>query len=320
MRVVAYLHNYPPGRLLGGELMTSLLLEALVEAGHDVAVIAAEVPEPRERNGVRVLPKRKMMLADDIGKTDVFISHPEIAGFAVNRIGQAAYVGICHNLNPGTIDGLKLARPRLLVANAKATANRVQHYADKCMVLHPPTPAGRHPIPDGLPRRFVTQVNLSEAKGAHLFYELARRRPDLDFLGVVGGHGEQIYPSRLPANVYLLGQSESMGVIYGMTRVLLFGSETETYGMVAAEACLAGIPVIAHPLPGVFEAIENAGIWVDRTQVNDWEAELCALDDPGCYQRAAQAARARGVALAQRSRDDLARFVDMVEELALTRR
>lgn len=316
MRVTAYLHSYPPGRLLGGELMTSLLLEALVDAGHDVSVIAQTVEEPRERNGVRVLPKRKAMLADDMAGTDVFISHPEIAAFARNRIGDAAYVGIVHNLQPGTIDGLKITRPDLIVANAKATANRVRHYGRDCITLHPPTPAGRHPKPAGLSGRFVTLVNLSEAKGGRLFYELAARRPDLDFLGVVGGHGEQLYPSTLPRNVFILGQSESMGVVYGLTRVLLFPSETETYGMVAAEAALAGIPVIAHPLPGVFEALEDAAAWVDRTDVEGWERELALLDNDDHYAAAAAAAAIRGDYLAQRSRDDLTRFVDTVEQLA----
>lgn len=320
MRVAAYLHNYPPGRLLGGELMTSLLLEALVDAGHDVYAIVQEVWEPRERNGVRVLPKRKVMLANDLADIDIFISHPEIAAFARNRIGEAAYVGIVHNLNPGTIEGLKLTRPDLIVANAKATAQRVSNYGSDSMVLHPPTPAGRHPEPPGLGRVFVTLVNLSAEKGGRLFYELAARRPDLSFLGVVGGHGEQILPDRLPDNVWILGQSESMGAVYAATRVLLFPSETETYGMVAAEACLSGIPLIAHPLPGVFEAAEDAAAWVDRTDTEGWLAELAALDQPGYYAAAAEKSTARGALLAQRSRNDLNRFVDAVEALAHEKR
>lgn len=316
MRVIGYLHNYPPGRLLGGELMTSILLEALVEAGHEVDVIVHECVEARTRNGVRVLPRRKAMLSWDMRGYDLFVSHPEIAGFVRGRVGHAPFVGVVHNLSTPTLDALRLVRPTMLVANAQATANRVRGYCRDIMVLHPPTPVGRFPMPDGMPRRFVTQVNLSKEKGGELFYALAEARPDLPFLGVAGGHGEQIYPDPLPANVSLIGQSQSMGLIYAMTRVLLFGSSTETYGMVAAEACMAGIPVIAHRLPGIVEAIGDAALWRDRDHPEQWLDALTLLDDEDEWQAAAAKAAERGRFLAQRSQDGIDAFVTRVEALA----
>ena len=317
MKVVAYLHDFPPGRLLGGEIMTSLLLEALVKAGHEVDAIVHEASETRIRNGVRVLPRRKAMLSNDLAGYDLFISHPEIASFARNRVGSAPFVAIVHNLNPTTVDALKITKTNLIVANAEDTARRVRNYCREVMVLHPPTPVGRHPQTGHLPRTFVTLVNLSQDKGAKVFYALAEARPDLCFLGVVGGHGEQIRPGTMPDNVWLLGQSESMGLIYEMTNVLLLPSATETYGMVGAEAMLAGIPVIAHPLPGIKEALGNAAIYVDRDDLAGWERELVQLQSQGYYDRWQGLAGARGDFLAHRSAEDLQRFVTRCEELAL---
>ena len=317
MRVAAYLHNYPPGRLLGGELMTSILLEALVEAGHDVTVICYEAPVPRERNGVHIVPRRKMMLGEDMAGFDVFISHPEVAGFARNRVGDAPFVSIVHNLNPPTIDALRITRAHLVVANAQATLDRVKSLGRQSMIVHPPTLVDRHPLPPGVTGSFATLVNLCPEKGGDLFYELAAARPHRSFLGVTGGYGEQVFKDRRPSNVYLLGQSESMGVVYAATKVLLFPSQTETYGMVAAEACIAGIPVIAHPLPGVREALGDAATWVDRDDIDGWLDALDALDQHEEWLLAAGKATDRGRFLARRTSADIARFVAAVEGLAL---
>lgn len=317
MRVVAYLHNYPPGRLVGGELMTSLLLEALASAGHEVKCIVHEATEPRRRNGVLVMPRRKAMLEEDIGGCDVFISHPEIAQFARNRVGSAPFVAIVHNLNAPTIDGLRLGRAQLVVSNSAAVEEVVGSYGQQSLMMHPPTPASRHPMPAGLQRRFVTLVNLSEEKGGGLFFRLAEARPDLFFLGVAGGHGEQVSPESLPSNVFLIGQSESMGLVHALTRVMIAPSSTETYGMAAAEACVAGIPVIAHRLPGVVEALEGAAQWCDRDDDGQWLSALKALDDDAGYALASARSLRRGVFLAERSDADIGRFVRIVQSLAL---
>jgi len=316
MQVVAYLHNYPPGRLVGGELMTSLLLEALADAGHEVKCIVHEALEQRRRNGVLVVPRRKAMLEEDIGGCDVFISHPEIAQFARNRVGSAPFVAIVHNLNQTTIDGLRLGRAQLVVSNSAAVEGIVGSYGQQSMMMHPPTPASRHPIPAGLQRRFVTLVNLSEEKGGGLFFRLADARPDLFFLGVTGGHGEQVSPESLPSNVFLIGQSESMGLVHALTRVLIAPSSTETYGMAAAEACVAGIPVLAHRLPGVAEALGDAANWCDRGDDGQWLNALAALDDDAEYARASARSMHRGAFLAERSDADIRRFVSIVQSMA----
>lgn len=318
MRVLAYLHSYPPQRWLGGELMTSSLLSALAAAGHDVRLLCRTATEEYERGGVRVLPRKKQSTPAEVGECDVFITHPEIASFYYPRISASAvpYIGIVHNLSDFTIDGLRRYVPTVTVANAKATANAVlRRTSRQCEVIHPPTSVNLVP---GMTRRYVTLVNLSREKGGDLFYRLARARPDLDFLGVVGGYGEQIVPADLPPNVHLLGQSPSMGLIYSLTRVLLFPSLSETYGMVAAEASVAGAPVLAHRLLGIEEALGDSATWLDRDDDEAWLDALDSLRDEKAWQAAADRSAARGAFLTERTGTDLARWIDLVESVGVS--
>jgi glycosyltransferase involved in cell wall biosynthesis len=320
MKIMAYLHSYPPFRLLGGELMTSRMLEALVEAGHDVTVLCQQIKEPFERNGVKIKPRRLNVSRIDLANSDVFISHPEIAHFVSHRLSSLGvpYVGIVHNLNEPTLSELRRTPPQVVVANAKATEAELvsRGLGKRIEIFRPPSLAKWVSSPSAeLPRRFVTLVNLNPDKGGSLFYELALARPDLHFLGVSGGYGEQVRPKEVPPNVTLVGQSESMGLIYAMSRVLLMPSKTETYGMVGAEACLNGIPVIANPLDGIFESIGPDALYADRDKPDEWLKHLSDLDDEKFWSKQSKISFERGKFLDQRTTDDLARWVEMIESL-----
>lgn len=320
MKIMAYLHSYPPLRLLGGELMTSRMLEALVEVGHDVTVLCQSVKDPFERNGVKVVPRRLNVGASDIVGCDVFVSHPEIAHYVADRLKDfgVPYVGIVHNLNEPNITELRRKLPDVVVANAGATERELisRGLGKRVEVFRPPSLAKWVSPPSAdLPRRFVTLVNLSPDKGGNLFYELAQARPDLHFLGVTGGYGQQVRPKVIPPNVTLMGQSESMGLVYAMSRVLLMPSKTETYGMVGAEACLNAIPVIAHPLDGIFESIGPDAFYAERDDLAQWLECLSKLDDEQTWSEQSMVSFERGKFLEQRTTDDLNRWVTMIESL-----
>ena len=320
MRFLAYLHSYPPLRLLGGEMMTSRLLEALVDAGHEVKVLAQATRHEFTRNGVRVVPRRLNVSRGDLFSTNALISHPEIAHFVSSRASALGvpYVGIVHNLNEPTLEEIRRFRPDITIANAIPTQDalkRLHPEADVRLIRPPSLPAWTRPPSAPLGRHFVTLVNLSPAKGVETFYALEQARPDLHFLGVLGGYGEQ-ERRRLP-NVTIMGQTEDMGLVYAMSRVILMPSHLETYGLVAAEACLHGIPVIASGLPGLLDALGPSGAsYVDHENIDGWLDVLAELDDPEGYARAAAAASARGEYLAARSRVDLDSWVSMLEGLA----
>jgi glycosyltransferase involved in cell wall biosynthesis len=319
VRVLAYLHSYPPHRLLGGEMMTSRLLEALVGAGHEVKVLSQAVRKEFTHNGVRIVPQRLNVSRGDLCRTSAFISHPEIAHFVSTRATSLGvpYVGIVHNLEDRTVEELRRTVPELLIANADPTAAEVTRLAPRARVevIRPPSLSAWSREPSApLGRHFVTLVNLSPAKGSDLFYRLAAARPDLHFLGVLGGYGEQ--DRRDLPNVTIMGQTPDMGLVYAMSRVVLMPSQKETYGMVAAEACLHGVPVIAAGLPGLFDALGAHADYVDPDNVDGWLDVLAELDDPATYASRSQRALERGRFVEDRSRDDLTRWVKLIEGLA----
>ena len=99
--------------------------------------------------------------------------------------------------------------------------------------------------------------------------------------------------------------------VWARTGVLLAPSKTEAWGMAAVEALAHGIPVIAHPTPGLRESLGSAGIMADRDDMNAWMYTLANVV-PAAWE---QPARTRARELEAQANDDAARFVAAVEGL-----
>lgn len=307
MKVTAYLYETPPHRYLGADLMMGRLLGALADRGHEVVIMTHVDHGFYVWNGIPVVPRHRTLPHP----VDVFVSIPELGRMAASFMPRAPYVAVCHNTGRNTMTGLERLRPQLVVANSHQMARELARFAP--LVVHPPIDEDRI-RPDIEDRTCITLVNLSPDKGVGVFYDMARRMPEKPFLGVVGGHGRQIRV-RLP-NVTTMAQTGSMGLVYARTKVLLFPSVSESYGMVAAEATTLGIPVLATRLPGIEEALGNAGWWIDPRTSDDTEQILRSLmEDDVVYANAVQQAKERGVELHQRSEESLARWVQVVESL-----
>jgi glycosyltransferase involved in cell wall biosynthesis len=138
----------------------------------------------------------------------------------------------------------------------------------------------------------VTLVNLNTVKGGPVFFDLARARADLRFLGVVGAWGDQVIPDVLPANVTLMDSVSDMRQVFALTRVLLMPSTQDTFGRVGLEAACSGIPTIATPIDGLREALGDAAAYVDRADLRGWLDELDRLDDATYYDQRSSAALA----------------------------
>jgi len=145
------------------------------------------------------------------------------------------------------------------------------------------------------PGEKVTLVNLNESKGAHVFYALAERMPDIRFLGVIGAYGEQTVRD-LP-NVEIRPHGTDMRAVYGSTRLLLMPSSYESWGRVGVEAMCSGIPVIAHPTPGLLEALGDAGTFCDRDDLDSWEVAVRRLLEGRRWVSASRRATARAAQL-----------------------
>mgnify|MGYP001420647474 CR=1 FL=1 len=72
------------------------------------------------------------------------------------------------------------------------------------------------------------------------------------------------------SNVEFIDQTDNIKEIYSKTQILIFPSIFESYGRVAVEACINGIPVIASDLPGIREATYNLSYYVSDTVLGNY--------------------------------------------------
>src|SRR5206468_3315470 len=88
-------------------------------------------------------------------------------------------------------------------------------------------------------------------------------------------------------------------VCYQAADVFLFASETETQGLVLAEAAACGVPAVTVAAPGCDEVVRDgaSGILTKNDATALAEAVISLLLDPG--RRLAMAARARQIAEAE---------------------
>jgi glycosyltransferase involved in cell wall biosynthesis len=170
-------------------------------------------------------------------------------------------------------------------------------------VLHPLLPEfqkrskGKH----------IALVNCNHNKGGHIFIEIARRLPQYNFIGVLGGYGEQ-YTERLP-NVTYLPNGTDMAKVYGKTHVLLVPSEFESFSQCAIEAMQYGIPVIANPTVGIQENLSNSGIYISRSDIDKYVAQIVYLyENPQTWQRQSDVCFDRAANVAEKSRMELEQF------------
>lgn len=117
------------------------------------------------------------------------------------------------------------------------------------------------------------------------------RRVSVLFLG----SGDQETPLKARAqhlasklDVYFPGfiQQDRLPEFYGAAKVFLFPTSWDPWGVVANEACAAGVPVLVTPQAGVAHDLIQDGRngWIRPLDVDVW-ADLCAslLTDAGLY-------------------------------------
>lgn len=334
MRILALAHRYLPEHNAGAETTLHALLRALVARGHDVVVhLSRQEGQSYELNGVHVLAGAA---AGDTARAaagaDALVAHLETTP-AATRLGawnNRPVVLVHHNNLPVTKHALSVGRVDLVVANSRWMQQDLIDHLDgatsrpRVIVVRPLVHSAAYATVSPDADR-VTLVNLRRmerspsgavmGKGAEVFWALAERMPDMRFLGVKGAYGGQLVRD-LP-NVDVLEQvphDQMRDRVYARTRVLLMPSSYESWGRVGVEALCSGIPVIAHPTPGLRESLGAAGIFVDRSDLDGWEDTLRELADSVRYRAASQRALIRAAQLDPT--EDLDRWCDAVEATA----
>ena len=307
VQILAVTPLYPPVSRVGAWLATHQFLRHLVTRGHDVAVVAARSHSDFECDGIRVYAGVKGRTAPHrlAASTDVVVSHAGDGGLGLDLAAEHGKpsVRMVHGAGYDRIGNADLA-----VFNSQSLRS-LAGWDGPSIVCHPPTWPDDHRV--DLLGTEVTIVNCSQDKGIKTAWRCAEVMPERRFLGVKGGYGHQLIP-RSP-NFETIPTQRDMRTVWSRTRILLVPSAYETWGMVGVEAMCSGIPVIAHPTPGLRESLDHAGIFVDRDDTDGWVEQIRRLDDPGEYAAASAASLARAAELDPRV--SLDRFADAVEGL-----
>ncbi|OKI54510.1 hypothetical protein A6A27_31795 [Micromonospora sp. CB01531] len=172
------------------------------------------------------------------------------------------------------------------------------------LVLHPSVEPERYRV-DNL-GECVTLINLSKGgdgmydKGWQTFFELAKRNPDVPFLGVHGAYGEQAHLD-LP-NVTYMPHQEDIREVYKRTRVLLVPSKYESFGRVAVEAAASGIPSVCTDTPGLVEALDDS---VQYCEYGDYDMWNECLHEALTYSHYGPQVKARSEFLWKQSQSEL---------------
>lgn len=185
-------------------------------------------------------------------------------------------------LENGNHGGYSFPDVDLIITDSQATANM---YARRDSILVEPAGVFIDPAMVVAAKRepkYITFVNPATAKGVAFVARIAQmaqeQLPDEKFL-VVQSRGDwfqvlpqlktgdaPLDPKQYP-NVDVTNHAKDMRPIYAATKVLLAPSLWyESFGRVATEACMNGIPVVASTSGGLPEAVGDGGILLETPE------------------------------------------------------
>ncbi len=292
--------SYAPAR--GGSTRSNLAwLRHLAAAGHPCSVVCAGSDDGTvqndgiEINSVRDLPRRASVLGQYVRAFQpdwVLVSSEDLSHVLLREAFQAAgdhLIYLAHtpqffpfgpeSWNADDKATSMLRGARAVVAIGRHMAQYIQQHAGvMARVIHPPI-YGRPPWPafDSFGDGSVLMINPCRVKGVGIFAAVAQRLPEVQFSALIGWgttSADQRLLATLP-NVRLLGSVPDINDVLSQTSVLLMPSIWyEGFGLIAMEAMLRGVPVIASDSGGLKEAKAGTGFVVPVHPVKGYRREF----------------------------------------------
>ncbi len=146
-------------------------------------------------------------------------------------------------------------------------------------------------------RRYITMINYRQPKGKEIFKKIAQLLPSKKFLAIRGWIPveDKAYPAHKEGNITISGPYKDIREVYSKTKLLLVPSICkETFGRVALEAAVNGIPVIASKIGGLPEAVGGGGLLINNyLDEKVWVKKISKFEDTKYYQKMSRLALER---------------------------
>ena len=259
MKILWDIHGYPPTHNAGAEWMAYDINEHL-KTENEITVMSRKAV-PGFQQGVNALEHDNMKLKQIVRNYDLIFSHLGFVGKVFNvcrAFGKEKFFVIVHNSIEAS--ALKVKKDRMnVIYNSHFTARA--NYQQRSMIFRPPLIADRY-RKEKTGENAITLVNCFEPKGGKILAELAAIMPDRKFIGVLGGYGNQVIVD-LP-NLEYIANTVNMADIYARSEIVIQPSSYESYGKAACEAIATDTPVICTGTDGLREALDGAGVYVER--------------------------------------------------------
>lgn len=311
MKILLCPYNWFHQPIAGGEVFLDRLSQHFIEQGHEIRAIVGS-KEPYTHSGIECYPQGEGI--------DLFTTNNEHVKWCDMVITQL--IGSAYGYNKA----IQHKKPLIFIAHNNSKQYAVIHSPqEQCNVIYNSyqlrddlqkafghfNGTVLHPLLPEVTQRsqgqYITLINCNHNKGGHIFAEIASRLPQYQFLGVFGGYGEQI-EAHLP-NITYLPNGVDMAKVYADTRILLAPSEFESFSQCSIEAMSYGVPVIAHPCPGILENLSTAGIFIDRSNIDRYCQTISYLmDNPQAWKRQSEICLERVACVREKSQLELANF------------
>lgn len=282
------IHMYPPEHNAGAEWMAHCMNLYLVEHGWKVNVILPQSYKLRSFQGVNCYTFNNIRECEEvIGRSKLLLSHLDFEQKTVEIAKKAKkpVVVIIHNWSRRNIlksySNMKFKKNIYLIHNSLWIKNMYNYFGFNSIVVYPPVYYKDYEVLDR-EKKYVTLINLNDNKGGSILIQIAKKMPDLQFLGVEGGYDTQIKDTKLE-NITYVKNTPQIKDMYKQTDILLVPSQQESWGRVAVEAISSGIPVIANPTPGLRESLDYCGIFVPRSDIDEWVKMIRKLKNDNNY-------------------------------------
>ena len=280
------IHGYIPDHNAGSEWMAHAMNVYLMREENQKVAVITDKTSVKKYDGIPIVPRTDFIESTKLLEfTKLLFTHHVREPNAINTaiLTKTPVVLVCHD--DGRYKFIKkyktiLPKNLYLIANSEWLKKYYAPLSLPTFVLYPPVYWQDYSV--STTKEFITLINVNLNKGGEVFVKIAKKMPEYRFLGVKGAYNKQYIDTRLN-NILYLDSTPEIKNIYSRTGILLMPSKSESWGRTAVEAMSSGIPVIAHPTPGLLESCGNAGIFCDRNDIDSWIKEIRKLKTDSTY-------------------------------------